>query len=109
MKKIISILTIIAIPLGILLGYFLHNVKEYLEFIGTIYLNLLKFLVVPLIFCSISYTIYNATLKKEKTVVKSVILFIIMFTVTFSPGLILVLLTVTSREFSGIEAALLEI
>ena len=83
MKKIISILTIIAIPLGILLGYFLPNVTEELAFIGTIYLNLLKFLVVPLIFCSISYTIYKATLKKEKTVVKSVILFIIMFTITF--------------------------
>ena len=83
MKKIISILTVIAIPLGILLGYFLPNITGELAFIGTIYLNLLKFLVVPLIFCSISYTIYKATLKKEKTVFKSVLLFIIMFTVTF--------------------------
>lgn len=83
MKKIISILTIIAIPLGILLGYFLPNVTKELAFIGTIYLNLLKFLVVPLIFCSISYTIYKASIKREKTVVKSVILFIIMFTITF--------------------------
>ena len=83
MKKIISILTIIAIPLGIVLGFCLPNVTEELAFIGTIYLNLLKFLVVPLIFCSISYTIYKATLKKEKTVFKSVILFIIMFTITF--------------------------
>ncbi len=83
MKKIISILTIIAILLGILLGHFLPNVAKDLAFIGTIYLNLLKFLVVPLIFASLSYTIYKATLKKEKTFFKSVILFIIMFTITF--------------------------
>lgn len=50
MKKIISILTLIAIPLGIVLGIYLPNIVNELSFIGTIYLNLLKFLVVPLVF-----------------------------------------------------------
>ena len=66
MKKIISILTIIAIPLGIVLGIYLPNIVNELSFIGTIYLNLLKFLVVPLVFFSISYTFYKAISKKEK-------------------------------------------
>ena len=83
MKKIISILTLIAIPLGIVLGIYLPNLVNELSFIGTIYLNLLKFLVVPLVFFSIAYTFYKAISKKEKILAKSVALFIIMFIITF--------------------------
>lgn len=83
MKKIISILTLIAIPLGIVLGIYLPNIVNELSFIGTIYLNLLKFLVVPLVFFSIAYTFYKAISKKEKLLAKSVALFIIMFIITF--------------------------
>lgn len=83
MKKIINILTIIAIPLGIILGIYIPDLVNELSFVGTIYLNLLKFLVVPLVFFSIAFTIFNAIKKKEKSVLKSVGLFIIMFIITF--------------------------
>ena len=83
MKKIISRLTILAIPLGILFGVFLPKFCLKISFIGTIYINILKFMVIPLIFLNISYTIYKALTKKEKIITKSIGLFILMFVVTF--------------------------
>ena len=83
MKKVISILTIIALVLGIVGGIFVPSFMSEIAFLGTIYVNLLKFMIVPIIFTSIMVTIYNSNKLKGKLILKTIILFVIMFVVTF--------------------------
>ena len=83
MKKVISILTIICLILGIIGGIFVPTFMEDIDFIGIIYVNLLKFMIIPIIFSSIIVTVYNSNKLKGKLIFKTVLLFLVMFVLTF--------------------------
>ena len=83
MKKVISILTIVCLILGIIGGIFVPTFMEDIDFIGIIYVNLLKFMIIPIIFSSIIVTVYNSNKLKGKLIFKTVLLFLVMFVLTF--------------------------
>lgn len=83
MKKIINLLIFIGLILGVILGLILPEIMKELSFIGTIYINLLKFIIAPILFTTIMSTIYNSYKSKNKIILKSVVTFIIMFIITF--------------------------
>lgn len=82
MKKS-NLLVFISLILGIVGGIFIPEFMKSISFIGTIYINLLKFMIVPIIFTSVIVTIYKSKNNKGNVVFKSILLFVIMFVLTF--------------------------
>ena len=82
-NKKLNIAIIIGLVLAIVGGLFFPSIVKELSFLGTIYVNLLKFMIVPIVFSSIMVTIYNSQKTKSKFLVKTVLLFILMFISTF--------------------------
>ena len=83
MKKGFNLFVLLGLVLGILGGLFLPGFMNSLSFIGTIYINLLKFMIIPIVFTSIMVTIYKSHKEKTKILGKTIITFIIMFIITF--------------------------
>ncbi len=99
MKKKLNILIVMGLILGIVFGLCLPSVMKDLSFIGTIYVNLLKFTIIPIIFTSIMVTIYNSTKEKSNILFKTILLFIIMFVLSFLLTSLLVFLINPSLNF----------
>ena len=99
MKKHISLITLICLLLGVAAGLIFKESVESIAFIGTYYISLLKIMIGPVIFTSISYTIYKTRLNKDKLVLKSVVTFAIMYTVTFLITSLLVKLINPAKGF----------
>lgn len=83
MKNKTSKYTVIALILGVLAGLYLPQIVDYVSFIGTIYVNLLKFLIGPVIFTSITASIYKSSRNSDRFIIRVVGLFAIMFIATF--------------------------
>ncbi len=83
MKKKFNLLILLGLLFGIIGGLFIPEIMQKLNFLGTIYVNLLKFMIIPIIFTSIMVTIYNSAKEKSKLVLKTVVLFTLMFIITF--------------------------
>ena len=85
MKKTtkLNILTIASLVLGIIMGLKFPNFMQEISFVGTIYVNLLKLMIIPIIFTSVAVAIYGTKGTKGKIVLKTIILFVIMFVATF--------------------------
>ena len=99
MKKNLSIYTLIALFAGILAGLFAKPLVVQLSFIGTIYINLLKFLIGPIVFTSIVSTIYNSQGRKDRIILRAISVYITMFLATFILMSILVTLIDPARGF----------
>ncbi|NPA03653.1 MAG: dicarboxylate/amino acid:cation symporter [Epsilonproteobacteria bacterium] len=67
MKKLLNVenLTLLAIVLGIVFGYFFKTPSLELKFIGELYLKLLKMLIIPLVVASIFVAITSLDSKEE--------------------------------------------
>lgn len=100
MKKKFNIYIIISLILGIIMGGFFPNISSKLSFIGTIYINLLKFMIIPIIFTSISSVIYNSFKEKNKIILKTILLFTIMFVLSFLITSIIVVLIKPYKFFN---------
>ncbi len=100
MKKKSSILIIIGLVLGIIIGLLFPNFMNKISFIGTIYVNLLKFIIIPVLFTAIALTIYKSVGKGSKLLVKSVILFTIMFIISFLITSLIVTLINPAKGFN---------
>ncbi|NLV90204.1 MAG: dicarboxylate/amino acid:cation symporter [Tenericutes bacterium] len=83
MKKKINLIIFISFILGILFGLLLPSFMDNISFIGSLYINILKFLIVPILFLSISLSIYKNSKNKNKNLIKIILLFILMFISTF--------------------------
>lgn len=83
MKKYKSFITIVSLILGIVFGIFLPEFMKEISFLGTIYINLLKFIMIPIILTSIIVAIYNSKRINTKLLLKTVLIFITMFIITF--------------------------
>ena len=99
-KRLNNILIIISIVLAIILGLYFPKIVDNLAFIGTIYINLLKFMIIPIIFTSIMVSIYHSVGKKNKFIFKTILLFTLMFIVTFIITSLLVFLLSPGSGFS---------
>ena len=99
MKKNISLITLLFLVLGILFGLLLPNYVEYISFIGTIYISFLKYMVVPVVFTSISVSIYNSHKLKSNLVPITLLVFALMFIATFLLTSIIVTLIDPSSGF----------
>ena len=83
MKKKSNIIILFSLVIAIILGLWFPNFVNEISFIGTIYVNLLKFMIFPVISTTIILTIYNYKKSKEKIIPKTILLFVMMFIVSF--------------------------
>ena len=100
MKRNLSIYTLIALAAGIVAGLFLKPFVVQLSFIGTIYINLLKFLIGPIVFTSMASTIYASQGRKDRIIIKAVSIYILMFLATYLLMSLLVIIIDPARGFS---------
>lgn len=105
MKKKINIIIFISFILGILFGLLIPSFMNDISFLGTLYINILKFLIIPILFLSISLSIYNSSKNNNKKLIKILSLFIMMFITTFIiVSLILLIISPTlSINFENIN------
>ena len=104
MKKRISVITLISLIIGIIMGLILKGNVSKIEFLGTFYLDFLKFLITPILFTSISASIYDSSKNKSNFVVKTVILFVGMFLVSFVVSSIVVWIIDPAKGFVFVDA-----
>ncbi|MDD4036706.1 MAG: dicarboxylate/amino acid:cation symporter [Bacilli bacterium] len=83
MKKKFNLIILISLILGVLGGLYIPNFMNNVSFLGTIYINLLKFMIIPVIFTSIMVTIYETQKKKATIFLNTILTFLIMFVVSF--------------------------
>ena len=94
MKRIFSIenLTAIGIVLGIIFGVYFPGFSLEIRFLGDIFLNLLKMIIVPLIFCSVYVAVVGlqnfSSLKKLG--IKTFLYYIVTTSLAVVTGLVLV-------------------
>ena len=100
MKKNLSIYTLIALAAGIIAGLFLKPLAAQLSFIGKIYINLLKFLIGPIVFTSMTSTIYASWGRKDRIIIKAVSIYIMMFLATYLLMSLLVIIIDPAKGFS---------
>ncbi|MBR3228556.1 MAG: dicarboxylate/amino acid:cation symporter [Erysipelotrichaceae bacterium] len=81
MKKRMGLLTSGALILGCICGLIFREKCTSIAFLGDIYIKILKIMITPLIFSSISCTVYKT--QRDGTVIKAIVLFTVMFTATF--------------------------
>lgn len=81
MKNKTNLLIFMGFILGILGGIFIPNIMNSISFLGNIYINLLKLIIIPVLFTTISVSIYKNT--KSKILFKTIFTFILMFISVF--------------------------
>lgn len=81
MKNKTNLLIFMGFILGILGGIFIPNIMNSISFFGNIYINLLKLIIIPVLFTTISVSIYKNT--KSKILFKTIFTFILMFISVF--------------------------
>lgn len=103
MSKKLSIFTFSGLILGVLSGLTIPNIMINIGFLGDIYVNLLKALIIPILFCSIVSALCSTnTNKSSKITILAIILFIIMFLISFSINSLFVFYTNPGHSFSFI-------
>jgi len=83
MKGKLSLFIILGLLLGIIGGITLPNVMNELSFLGTSYINILRFMIIPIIFTSVMVTIYKSKKESGKLLSKTLLTFLVMFIATF--------------------------
>lgn len=99
MKKNLSLITLLFLGLGIIFGLTCPDWVDNISFLGTIYITFLKYMVVPVVFTSISVSIYNSQKLKSNLVPKTLLVFALMFIATFLLSSLLVTVINPSRGF----------
>jgi len=84
-KRSQTLIIVVGFIAGILLGSILPKIALALSFLGTIYINLLKLLIVPVLFFSITSALCSSSSIKYmgNLTIKTVGLFVLMFCVSF--------------------------
>lgn len=97
MNKKINLITITSLILGIIAGFTMPNIMNKISFLGSIYINLLKFIIVPILITNIIVSVYKLPKNRQitKLLIKIIVTFLIMFILTF-------ILTSTILMFSKI-------
>lgn len=82
-SKIISIASLAAFVLAVIIGLTAPGFCNAIECVGTIYVNLLKIMIVPVLFTGIAAGLANNIESVSGITVKTILLFIIMFVISF--------------------------
>ncbi len=69
---------------GALLGMFVPGIFPHIEFIGTIYVNLLKLMALPIVLCTVFNAASRGARSASRAMLKSILLFVLLFAVSFS-------------------------
>lgn len=85
MKKIfnLNVFIFLGLILGVLGGFFLPKFMPKISFIGDVYINLLKLILLPVIFTTVSLSIYKSLANKKLGVLKAIFLFVFIFIIVF--------------------------
>lgn len=85
MKKILNLnfLIFLGLVLGILGGILLPEFMPKISFIGEVYINLLKLIILPVIFTTVTIAAYRGLSSKKLGIIKSIVLFVIVFIIVF--------------------------
>lgn len=105
MTKRFSLITLGAFGLGILGGLLVPSTMLSIEFLGTVYINLLKMMIIPILFFGI-VTALISTEKQQisKITIRTIILFAVMFTISFliNSGFVSLLKPGTTFTFANV-------
>lgn len=82
MKQKFYLFNLGAFVLGIILGFIVPSIFPSIAFLGTIYINLLKMMIVPILFFGISSALASSK-RAGAITLKTILLFIIMFLVSY--------------------------
>ena len=105
MKNKMIWITLICLVLGVLGGLSFPQFMNDISFVGTIYINLLKFIMIPIVMTSIIVTIYNSKKLSGKIILKSIGTFIVMFVITFLITSMIVFITKPGSGFEEINTS----
>ena len=79
-----SWITLACFLAGAVLGLFLPGVFKHIGFIGTIYINLLKLMALPIVLCTVFNAASRGARNASRAMLKSILLFVLLFALTFS-------------------------
>ena len=82
-KLILSIVTLVCLGLGFLLGFVAPEFSKSIKFFGDWYIQELKIIIGPVIFASIFVNVLKRKKGSSLTLLKTIGLFVVMFIVTF--------------------------
>ena len=99
MKNKLSLITFISLLLGIGFGLLFPNYVDYISFIGNYYITFLKYMIVPVVFSSITISIYDSKNVNNKLVLKAISVFIIMFISAFLLSSLIIFIINPSKGF----------
>ncbi len=83
MKKHLNLLIFLGLVLGIIGGFFIPQVMTKISFIGEVYINLLKLIILPIIFTTVTISVYKNLINKDSVILKALVFFGIVFIIVF--------------------------
>lgn len=83
MKNKLSLFTLIGLLAGILFGLLVPQYTPSIAPIGTLYITILKYMAVPVVFTSISVSVFHSIRLNNKLIPKTLLTFALMFIATF--------------------------
>ena len=101
--KLYNFLIILSLLLALIGGMAFPDLMNKISFLGTAYINLLKFMIIPIIFPTIMLVAYNSKNTAGKLLIKTVLIFVIMFTLTYLMTSVLVLFLKPGVGFNMLE------
>ncbi len=91
---------LIALALGLALGFLTPGLFPPIAFVGDVYINLLKLIVIPLLMAEVMAGVYGAARTVAGRLVKTVLLFVAMFVASF---LLMAAFTALVRPGEGLD------
>ena len=82
------------------MGFLLKENIMKIEFLGTFYVTILKYLILPVIFTSIVSSIYESHAYEGKIFVKTILIFVMMFTCSFLLSSLIIWIIDPARSFN---------
>ncbi len=82
-SHLLSWITLACFAAGAALGLLWPGVFTYIGFIGTIYINLLKLMALPILFCTVFNAAARGIKSASRTLLKTILLFVVLFTASF--------------------------
>ena len=99
MKKNLSLFTFIGLLMGIIFGLFFSEYTDPIAFLGTWYITFLKYMIVPVVFTSITVSVYDSRNLKNRMIIRTIGLFALMFVATFLLSSLVVLIVDPGKGF----------
>ena len=104
-NRIVSYATLICFICGAVAGLLWPDSSRKIEFIGTVFMNILKYLALPVLFVSILKSSFKSGVAAAGSVIRAVLLFVIMFVASFLICTLLYSIFSPGKYFSIIDVA----